>query len=423
MATPKRILGADRYWPWACFGALFLLALPLFPDPESDSPQYLKMAYGLIGEVPKPFSGRVLVPMAARTMARISHVDVESCFAIIALLAYALVAVTVCKLAGRLRIDGRLTALAWFLPLMLFCFAHPYSPDLLAMLWVALILLAVDAGMPWVAALLFVPALLTRESLAVLGLVMFISYAVSRRIGQAAAILAAVAGGLWLAGKLSEGSAANVHEMSPLLYMVAKIPANFLGNLLGINIWTNSFQWCDAPAFTVEVPHFVSLGKIKAFGLCRPDPDEVVRGWLPYVSAFGIGTAILVALARPTAKGWKDLPEAVRLSLVYGVVMFILGPMSGKSVMRTTFYGWPAFLITGPFLFQRFLTPVLTRSELILLAAFYLIGAWASAPAITGRHLPAFLADHLPSGGLDPFALLFGLSANVVVYVIVRRRA
>jgi hypothetical protein len=423
MARPNRTWGADRYWLWVCFAALFLLALPLFPDPESDSPQYLKMAYGLIGEVPKPFSGRVLVPLAARIMARISHVSVENCFALIALIAYAAIAVTVRALAGRLRIDGRLVGLAWFLPLMLFCFAHPYSPDLLAMLWVALILLAVDAGLPWVAAALFVPALLTRESLAALGLVMFVSYLMSRRFRYAAAVVVAVAGGLWLAGRLSAESAANVHEMSPLIYMVAKIPANFLGNLLGINIWTNSFQWCDAPAFTVEVPHFVSLGKIKAFGLCRPDGDEVVRGWLPYVAAFGIGTGILIALARPIAKGWRDLPEAVRLALVYGVLMFILGPMSGKSVMRTTFYGWPAFLIAGPFLFQRFLLPVLERSERILLAAFYLIGTWAAVWTITGRHLPAVLADHLPSGGFNLFALIFGLAANMAVYVIVRRRA
>jgi hypothetical protein len=79
------------------------------------------MAYGLIGEVPKPFSGRVLVPMAARTMARISHVDVERCFAVIAVIAYTAIAAAVCTLAGRLRVDGRLTALAWFLPLMQAC--------------------------------------------------------------------------------------------------------------------------------------------------------------------------------------------------------------------------------------------------------------------------------------------------------------
>jgi hypothetical protein len=121
MAKPNITWGADRYWPWACFGALFLLALPLFPDPESDSPQYLKMAYGLIGEVPKPFSGRVLVPLAARMLARISHVDVESSFAIIAIFAYAALALTVRKLAGRLQIDGRLTALAWLLPLKRAC--------------------------------------------------------------------------------------------------------------------------------------------------------------------------------------------------------------------------------------------------------------------------------------------------------------
>jgi hypothetical protein len=210
--------------------------------------------------------------------------------------------------------------------------------------------------------------------------------------------------------------------MNPLIYTVAKIPANFLGNLLGINIWTNSFQWCDAPAFTVAVPHGVSLGKIREFGLCRPDGDEIVRGWLPYVSAFGVGTGILIALARPIVKGWKDLPEVARLSLVYGVVMFILGPMSGKSVMRTTFYGWPAFLIAGPFLFQRFLMPVLKRSELILLTVLYLISAWAATFAITGRHFPAVLADNLPSGRLNLFALLFGLSANAAAFLLVRRR-
>ena len=422
MATPNRILAAGRWWPLASFAALLLLALPLFPDPESDNPQYLAMAQGRIGEVPQPFAGRVLAPLAARLMASLARIDVESSFAIIAVLAYAAIAATVCRLGDRLQIDGRLAALSWCLPLMLFCFAHPYSPDLLAMLWVALILLAVDADWPVAAVLLFVPALLTRESLALLGLVMVVSALATRRFGYAAGLVAAVVAGLWLAARLSDGSVGNIHAMNPLLYMAAKIPANALENLLGINIWTNSYQWCDAPSFTVAVPHFVNLGKIKEFGLCRPDGDEIVRGWLPYVSAFGAGTGLLMALARPIARGWSDLPQVVRLSLVYGLVMFLLGPMSGKSVMRTTFYGWPAFLVAAPYLFQRFLLPRLAQRDFVRLGLLYLGGAWAAAFAITGRHVPAGLAMYLGPEALNLLALLFGVSANLAVFSMMRRR-
>ena len=102
--------------------------------------------------------------------------------------------------------------------------------------------------------------------------------------------------------------------------------------------------------------------------------------------------------------------------------MFLLGPMSGKSVMRTTFYGWPAFLVAAPYLFQRFLLPRLAQRDFVRLGLLYLGGAWAAAFAITGRHVPAGLAMYLGPEALNLLALLFGVSANLAVFSMMRRR-
>jgi hypothetical protein len=410
-----------RSWSWLIlsFVAIFLLALPAIPDRLGDSGHYLNIAHGM--QVPKPFSNRILLPMAARTLSQLTHADVETCFLAIAVFIYVAILLVLGIFSDLLKMDRRLLAAIWIVPSLAATLAQVYSPDLASVLWILVIFLAIAAELPILAALLFIPAIMTRETNVLFGALTIVLFFSQRRYRAAATTVAAMAVGFWLAAKLSFGSQGNVHEMNSVVYMLLKVPVNFISNLLGIAFWTDSYhQWCAKPTASIPLPTLLHFGSMTRIGVCSIDGEALIVGWLPYFSVFGIGTGLLSALCAPVISMRRQVPGVILLAFGYGILMFIIGPMSGKAVLRLTFYGWPAFLIALPYFLGRFIS--FDRSTLTFLVVLHVLCLCAAISVLIGRAPLPLLSNLVSDASARAIALSVGLITNLIAFVIVRRR-
>src|SRR5205814_709271 len=131
-------------------------------------------------------------------------------------------------------------------------------------------------------------------------------------------------------------------------YLFLKVPYNFLRNVLGIFVWTNTVPY--APRWSVELPRWLQFGKIREIGLVTAGfdgPSVVLRAWL---TSFGIAPVMLLTILRRARKriNW---PTWLRIAWVYGWAMFFLAPCFGHSIDRLVSYAWPAFWIVLPVVF------------------------------------------------------------------------
>src|SRR6185437_16690581 len=91
-----------------------------------------------------------------------------------------------------------------------------------------------------------------------------------RRPNLSAALLAvAVAAGFIVNRRVSSHSAPNVHNISPLAYLLGKPPYNFCKNVLGIEPWTNTLfrTLGTSPMVKFDLPPRLRLGEIRQVGI------------------------------------------------------------------------------------------------------------------------------------------------------------
>lgn len=417
--APHQLERRSLSWLVVSFVAIFLLALPSIPDRLGDSEHYLNIAHGM--QVPKPFSNRILLPLVARSLSQLTHADVETCFLTLALFIYVAILLSLSIFANLLKMNRLLLAGFWIVPSLAATLAQVYSPDLASVLWILVISLAIAADLPILAALLFIPAIMTRETNVLFGALTIVLFVSQRRYRAAATTAAAMAVGFWLAAKLSLGALGNVHEMNSVLYMLLKVPVNFISNLLGIAFWTDTYhQWCAKPSASIPLPTFLHFGNMTRLGVCSIDGEALISGWLPYFSVFGIGTGLMSALCSRVISMRRQIPGVILLAFGYGILMFIIGPMSGKAVLRLTFYGWPAFLIALPYFLGRFVS--FDRSTLRLLVVLHVLCLCTAVSVLIGRAPLPLLSNLVSDASARAIALSVGLVTNLTAFIIVRRR-
>jgi hypothetical protein len=209
----------------------------------------------------------------------------------------------------------------------------------------------------------------------------------------------------------------NVHQMPEILYLLTKIPANFLRDWLGVQLWTNGYAWCDAPTFTMALPGGLHVGRITEVGLCAPSVVEPLSTISSYLTAFGILPAVLINLIKtkqiPSA-AWKETWWVVAFG--YGALMTILGPFAGPPADRAIGFGWPLFLCALPAITQRILDPRLIVLNLIAawtpLLSSYLLGTPGVARSFIGVSLT-------PS--VSALSIAVAAIANVLAYLVARK--
>jgi hypothetical protein len=324
------------------------------PRADADSEWYIALAQGRIATVIAPFSHRFLHPLVARALALLLSHNFASAFAVIAYgscftLLYSVSSVV--KRAG----TRPLLCLPFLLsPLFVSGVLDAYLPDIFhaALLGVFFCLYATEnRRTAWPFLLM---AMLTRENTLFLCLVIVVLELLwGRRRMTVSAAATGVAGAAICAVVGSRGQP-NIHALSSLAYLALKVPYNFLKNWLGIVLWTDTFSWKCATAFSVKIPRWLPSGHIREIGLAPWDPKLPLNTILTLLTEFGLGiTVALKALTRHCRAALHEVPQTVSLSYWYGLLAVALGTLTGAGTARLVGYGWPAVWIAVPVLLTK----------------------------------------------------------------------
>lgn len=420
--TPSQLFwGSDLAISLAHIALTIVIAAPGFPQIWDDSPNYIAMATGHADSVTKPFANRIFEPVLAAFLSNALHLDIGTGFeiiAVISLIGWSLSLVrfcTDCVLTPNYRAIFILLS-----PILLVAFQEIYIPDMLHMAAIALFLLAMKQRQFLIGAGLMTALITIRETSLILAATTAFFLLRDRNIYGAILIAIATGLGVVIVQHFS-ANAVNIHQMPELIYLVLKIPANLLSNVLGIGLWTNSFQWCLDPVFTVSVPSGLNFGQIHQIGFCAPHaPQPLLTA--ASLTAFGILPALLLfTLLHKASIAPSQQDTWWLIAFWYGAIMTLLGPVSGTAVVRLIGYGWPLFLIALPALLNK-------NSELVDPTSKMLIGLHVAALWMPYLILQIDYSQipylNLPNISFSPLAsvlcIIVGVATNVFAFRIMK---
>ena len=352
LLTPLHTLRARLRWALV-LGLTLLTALasafqrgPDQPFAIPDAAFYLNIARDQMAKVPQPFASRPLAPLLARWIAAVGHRPVETGFVVLGWISLVFTLLVVFGLAARSAAPGWvLLAIAAvpFWPQLLHGLALPDLPYA-ALLCCLFLCLAAEKPL-WGAALMF-PLMVARESTSLtLVCLLLVGWRQLRWRGCVLAIGAGLAGSL-LVRHLSAGTLGNPEHLPQTVYMVAKVPWNFLRSL-GMNPWSNLYPYLCAPPARQFAVH---LGPLRSVGVCSFYPTLPLAAGSALLTTFGLLPELFVLLWFRRSRG-HGANLLQRFCLLYGGVSFALAPLIGVWYSRLFGYGWPLFLVAVPALF------------------------------------------------------------------------
>ncbi|MGA7156301.1 MAG: hypothetical protein WBY53_05620 [Acidobacteriaceae bacterium] len=314
-----------------------------------DARFYLGIATGDYSEVMQPFASRQLGAIVAALLARILHCTIENGFVLEG------TGSLVVMLVGIYYLISATNAPRWILfaiamvPFWNLLLEDLVLPDLWysALLVIVLLLLATDHMLS--ASIMMFPLMLSRESTS-LTLVCFLiaAWGWLRWRDRIVAVVGAIAGSVTVS-HLASRAQSNTEHLPESLYMIAKVPWNFMNNILGLVPWSDvNSEFCSVPSWEMKI----HLGKIHAVGIC----GFSFVGWMEMADAmmryFGLLPLLLVFV------GWRirKLPvrgALLRFCLIYGGASLLLAPVLGTWFSRLIGYAWPIFFVALPIMFCR----------------------------------------------------------------------
>ena len=322
-----------------------------------------------------PFASRQLGVLIVQALAHLLHLSMAHSFFLEGALSFAVFLGTVLYLLVR---SG---APRWMLPAIagLFFWTQQLEdlalPDLLYAALLCCFLLLLWRGHTMLAALMMFPLMVTRES-TLLTLACFLIAGGRRlRLREAAASILATAAGMSIVHRLTRDAMPNREHISPMFYMVAKMPWNFLKNVLGLNPWANVYRACEVPRWQGPL----HLGPLHAIGFCTTDFSYPLRAIAAALASFGLFPLLLFQLRRlrigPANRPGRDA-IFLRFCLLYGVASFVLTPLLGESFLRLYFYSWPLFLVAMPILMGAARASLASTPAALLFLAMHLSLSW-----------------------------------------------
>ncbi len=319
---------------------------------QPDASWYMNIANGETSKTIQPFVWRQLAPLISRAIAFLFHINLTTAFfwlGIVYLVALlTIVAILLVPRAPRVFLLVSIAGLAlWatlFLSLML--------PDLLNATLLACLLLLLDRRHYLAASLMLFPMFISREStVLVLVCLLAAGWKVFKRRDMGVAVIASLAGRLTV-GALTANSLSNREQVSPLIYLIGKIPWNFALNI-GFPLWSSKqSEFCAVPHGVISV----HLGGITSIGFCPFQPYLPLTTLRYALGIFGLLPLLFIFLWRKGLPAIKTESPLMRFCLFYGVASFLLAPFIGHSLERLFGYAWPLFVIYVPSVAMRKLT-------------------------------------------------------------------
>ncbi len=343
---------------------------------EVDTNQYLAMANHRMDLVMLPFACRQLGILVVQAFAHLFHLSIAHSFVLEGALSFAVLLATVLYLLVR---SG---APRWMIPAiagLLFWTRQLEDlalPDLFYAALLCCFLLLLWRGRLMLAALMLFPLMIARES-TLLTLACFLIAGGRRiRLREAVASVLASGAGILLVKRLTTNALPNQEHISPMFYMVAKMPWNFLKNVLGLNPWANVYPACQMPRW--QMPLY--LGPLHAIGFCNADFHYPISALALALASFGLFPLLLIKLRRvriaPQNPQGRDA-IFLRFCVIYGTASFILTPLLGESFLRLYFYSWPLFLVALPILMGSTRASLSSTPAALLFLALHLGLSWS----------------------------------------------
>jgi hypothetical protein len=314
-----------------------------------DARFYLGIATGDYREVMQPFASRQLGALVVAALVRVLHCTVEQGF----LLEGA--ASLVVMLVAIYRLVAVTTAPRWLLfaiavvPFWGFLLEDLVLPDLWYSALLALVLLMLAGEHMLAAAMMMFPLMLSRESTS-LTLVCFLiaAWGWLRWRDRVVAVVSALAGSV-VVSHLAARAQPNLEQLPESVYMLAKVPWNFMNNILGLVPWSNvNSEFCAVPTWTMQV----HLGRVHAVGVCGFSPIGWVKISEAVLSDFGL-LPLLVGFLWWRYRKLSTGSVLLRFTLLYGSASLLLAPVLGTWFTRLIGYAWPIFFVALPLLFDR----------------------------------------------------------------------
>jgi hypothetical protein len=204
-----------------------------------------------------------------------------------------------------------------------------------------------------------------------------------RIVDYAVAVIASFAG-MRLVKYITLGALSNREQLSPMLYMAAKVPWNLAKNVLGLPPWN------DLNRINCATPHWqmaLHIGGVTSVGVCEYNPAASLWTLRVAFSSFGLLPLLFLYLVWNKHCSFRSEDPMLRFCLLYGVISFLLAPELGATVLRLFGYAWPLFVVAVPILAVRHL--VVPRWPAILLVCAHLAIAWS---VLLYRNVPLDLA-------------------------------
>ena len=330
---------------------------------DVDSQHYIEIAEGRIYNVIKPFSNRILHPIVAGTIAKVAHFSTELSFLTIGILAL-VVLLTAVFLVTKASSSRPTVIIAFLLtPFLVGLFQQYYLPDMFHAAILGLFFLCLGRNkLWWTLALLFL-LYITRESTILLSLTVALISVYKRWWRTLLGIIIVTCLGITVSTYASSLGQPNIHATSDLVYMLGKIPYNFLKNIFGIVLWTNTMAanspttFPNTPLLTVAVPSWLPFGAIHNVGFYTFAPLYPFSTVNTLLTTFGaLPVLVLLDLARFRRNMFNshNASPIIMAALMYGLLSFFVGTSIGASVSRLVGYGWPAFWIASPLLLWQY---------------------------------------------------------------------
>jgi hypothetical protein len=352
-----------------------------------DARFYLGIATGDYSQVMQPFALRQLGALVVAALVHALHWTVERGFLVEGGVSL------VFMLAAIYFLVLRTTAPRWILlaialvPFWTSLVQYLVLPDLWYSALLAVMLLMLAGEHMLGAAFMMFPLMLSRESTS-LTLVCFLiaTWGWLRWRDRIVAVVSAIAGAV-IVSHLAARAQSNQEHLPQSVYMLAKVPWNFMRNVLGIVPWSNvDPEFCAVPIWTMPV-HF---GPVHAIGVC----GFSLVSWMEMIQAiltnFGL-LPMLVACLWWHRRRFATRNVLLRFTLLYGSVSLLLAPMLGTWFVHLIGYGWPVFFVALPLLFDRFseTSPTGSRAAAAVgffgvhLVLFYVSSRWLWLPQIS----------------------------------------
>lgn len=353
----------------------------------SDARFYLGIATGDYSQVMQPFASRQLGALIVAALEHIPHWTVERGFLVEGGVSLVFMLVAIYYLVLRTTAPRWILLAVALVPFWTYLLQDLVLPDLWYSALLAAMLLMLAGEHMLEAALMMFPLMLSRESTS-LTLVCFLMAAWGwlRWRDRIVAVVSTIAGAV-IVSHLAARAQPNQEHLPLSMYMLAKVPWNFMHNVLGIVPWSNvNPEYCTVPIWTMPV-HFAP---VQAIGVCGFSLVSWIEMTQAILTNFGL-LPMLVACLWWRRRRFAMQNVLLRFTLLYGSVSLLLAPMLGTWFVRLIGYGWPIFFVALPLLFDRFSETSLAGSRAaaavgffgVHLVLFYASSRWLWLPQIS----------------------------------------